>query len=209
MSAPATRSIEDATPVHAAADWKMAALAIAAAVGIVWWFKLPLDFDVNGPSFNPAVFVPVALALYGVLQAVTFLRGRRLGNRFGVSEFEVQGHSVDIGSTLPGRVLTSRDLNAPDGFRLRLRCIEEVRYADHAGDAGTRRRDRIQWESEHTVQSPGSHSSGVPVEFAIPASAANGLTAGNRLRWLLEVEAMADGARYEALFGVPVMLADG
>ncbi len=208
MSATTTHRIEDATPVHAATDWKMAALAVAAAVGMVWWFKLPLDFDVNAPSFNPAVFVPVVLVLYGVLQAVTYLRGRRLGSRFGVSAFEMQGHTVDTGSTLRGRVLTSRDVHAPGGFRLRLRCIEEARYADHAGDAGTRRRDRILWESDHTVQSSGSRSSGVPVEFAIPAAAANGLTAGNRVRWILDVEATADGARYEALFGVPVTLAD-
>ena len=126
MSATTTRRIEDATPAHAATDWKMAALAIAAAVGMVWWFKLSLDFDVNAPSFNPAVFVPVVLALYGVLQAVTYLRGRSLGSRFGVSAFEMLGHTVDTGSTLRGRVLTSRDLHSPGGFRLRLQCIEEV-----------------------------------------------------------------------------------
>ena len=99
-----------------------------------------------------------------------------------VSAFEMLGHTVDTGSTLRGRVLTSRVLHSPGGFRLRLQCIEEARYADHAGDAGTRRRDRILWESDHTVQSPGSSSSGVPVEFAIPATAADELTAGNRVR---------------------------
>ena len=45
MSATTTHRIDDATPVQAATDWKMATLAIAAAAGMVWWFKLPLDFE--------------------------------------------------------------------------------------------------------------------------------------------------------------------
>ena len=208
MSSTTIRRIDDATPVHAATDWKMAALSIAAAVGLVWWFELPLDFDVNAPSFNPAVFVPVVLVVYGIVQALKFLRGRSVGSRFGVSTFEMHGHTVATGATLRGRVITSRNLSGPGGFLLRLRCVEEERYADHAGSHARNHRDRIQWEAEHTVQSLESSSHGVPVEFAILADAADGRTAGNRLRWLLEVEATVDGARYEALFGVPVTIAD-
>ena len=200
-----TRRIEDATPVHAGTDWKMAALSIAVAVGVVWWFQMPLSFDVNSPSFNPAVFVPVLLGLYGVTQAFSWMRGRNVGSRFGTSVFEMHGNAVSAGQTLRGRVITSRDLPAAGGFLVRLRCVEAVRYND-VGSSSARTQDKIRWEQERTVHSTGSGSAGVPVEFAIPLDSgarATGISAG-AVRWLLEVEAAVAGARYRALFGVPV-----
>lgn len=205
MVTPDTRRIDDATPFHATTDGTMAALSLAAAAGMMWWFEMPLDFDVNSPSFNPAVFLPVALVLYGIVQGVKYLRARSTGQRFGASVFEMQGQAVAIGGTLRGQVKTSRDLAAPGGFRLRLRCIEEVRYSDQAGGGPTdRRADRIRWEATDTVQTAGSRSPGVPVRFDIPASAIAEVVESHRVRWTLEVEATVDGARYEALFGVPI-----
>lgn len=200
----ATRRIDDATPVHAATDWTMAALSLTAAVAMVWWFELPLNFDVNAPSFNPAVFVPVALVLYGVVQAAKFLRARTTGRRFGASVFEMQGHALAVGGSLRGRVMTARDLAAPGGFLLRLRCVEEVRYSDQAGGGRTASRaDRIRWEATDTVQAAASSTQGVPVRFDVPASAAAEVVESGQVRWTLEVEATVDGARYESLFGVP------
>ena len=163
MSQPVTRRIEDATPFHAGTDRTMAVLSLAVAVGVVFWFKLPLNFDVNSPEFNPMVFLPVVLVLYGVAQAFKSVRGRGIVNRFGASVFEMQGNAVSVGQTLRGRVVTSRDLIATSGFRLRLRCIEEVSYAQSAGSAGDRRRDVIRWEAESTVEATESGSDGVPV----------------------------------------------
>jgi hypothetical protein len=205
MATRTTRRIDDSTPFHATTDWTMAALSLAAAVGMVWWFDMPLNFDVNSPSFNPAVFVPLALTAYGVVQSARFLRARRIGQRFGASVFEMQGHAVAVGGTLRGQVMTARDLAAPGGFRLRLRCIEEVRYADQAGGGRTgSRADRIRWEATDTVQAAASSSEGVPVHFDIPATATAAVVESGPVRWILEVEATVDGARYEALFGVPI-----
>ena len=205
MGTPDTRRIDDATPFHATTDWTMAALALAAAAGIIWWFQMPLDFDVNSPSFNPAVFVPVALGLYGVVQGAKFLRARSTGLRFGASVFEMQGQAVALGGTLRGRVMTARNLAAPDGFVLQLRCIEEVRYSDQAGGGRTgSRADRIRWEATDTVQAAASSTQGVPVHFDIPTSATAKVGESGRVRWTLEVEATVGGARYEAIFGVPI-----
>jgi len=210
MASPTTRRIDDATPVHAATDWTMAALSIAAAVGIVWWFALPLNFDVNAPSFNPAVFVPVALVLYGAVQGVKYLRARGIGQRFGASVFEMQGHALAVAGTLRGRVITARDLAAPGGFRLRLRCIEEVHYADQAGGGRTASRaDRIRWEATATVPAAASSTQGVPVHFDVPKGATAEVVESGRVRWLLEVEATVNGARYAALFGVPTTTLSG
>ena len=112
---------------------------------------------------------------------------------------------MHLGQHLRGRLITSRDLTATGGFLLRLRCVEAVRHTG-IGTPHTRTQDKIRWAEEHTVHSAASASSGVPVEFDIPldpGARAKGLSAGV-VRWLLEVEATVDGARYEALFGVPV-----
>lgn len=206
MSA-STRRIEDSTPFHAGTDWIMAVLAIGAAVAVVWWFQLPLEFDFNSPLFNPASLLPVLLVGYGLLQAAKAVRARAVGRRFGASVFEMEGYSLSLGQSLRGRVLTARNLVAPGGFLLRLRCIEHVHFSDDAGGVKNRRKDVIHWEAERTVAAPASATDGVPVEFAIPRSAMK--DAGqDPIRWTLEVEATVDSEPYKALFGVPVMASD-
>jgi hypothetical protein len=206
MSQSTVRRIEDSTPFHTETNWIMAVLSIAAALGIVWWFDLPLDFDLSSPSFNPMVFLPVVLAGYGLVQAARAARARAQGRRFGASVFEMEAQSIQLGDTLRGHVITARDLRAPEGFVLRLRCIEKVRYASSAGSIKDKRMDVVRWEAERTVQASNSSSRGVPVEFAIPPAAAKDAT-GDPTRWTLEVGAVVEGTRYDALFGVPVTAA--
>lgn len=204
---PMLRRIEDATPFHAETNWIMAALAIAVAVGIVWWFGLPLEFDFQSPSFNPAVFVPVALIGYGLWQGVQSLRARAVGRRFGASVFEMQGECVGLGETLLGRVLTARDLNAPDGFQLRLCCVESTRQSEVAGGPPTRRRDVIRFEKRARIGAKATSVEGIAVEFVLPRDftrSGGSRPSGQPLRWTLAIEAQVEGARYEALFGVPV-----
>lgn len=205
MNSTTTRRIEDATPHHARGNWIGAILAFAAAGAIVWWFDLRLAFDMNAPDFNPAVFVPVVLALAGVVQTVKAVRASFVARRFGPSAFDVEGGHVAPGGELRGRVLTSRDLAPAAGFRVRLRCIEKVRMASSAGSSQGRDEDRIAFEVENVVTNVASSSrEGIPVRFQIPDQAAKTSTAGRGARWTLDVGADVDGARYEALFGVPV-----
>lgn len=196
------RRIDDATPFHAAVDWKMGALALGAAAAAAVAFRTSLTFDVNAADFNPIVAVPLLLAGYGVVQLGKAFGARRVANRFGHSFFDMSGQSVRRGERLSGSIVTGRDLVAPGGFALRLRCIERRRIRDvSSGDY--RDEDRILWELSQRVQASRTATDGIPVSLAIPADAA--ATAGsNPLRWTLEVDASVDGARYEALFGVPV-----
>lgn len=207
MSAQSIRRIEDSTPFHGTTAWILAALCLAAAVAVVFVFDLKLDFDVNSPTFNPAVFLPVILAAVGLFQAVKALRARSTGRRFGASVFEMEGERVELGETLRGRVKTSRDLVARDGFAVRLACIETVWISDSPGSklrSESRREDKVRWSASRKVASAGSAAQGVEVEFAIPSNAMKDAKT-DAIRWTLEVEAEVDGARYEALFGVPVV----
>jgi hypothetical protein len=203
---PERRRIEDSTPFHAGTDWIMGLLTIGAAVVVVWWFQVPLEFDFNSPSFNPAALLPVLLVAYGLIQTAKSMRARMIGRRFGLSVFEMEGERVALGQSLRGWVLTARDLVTSGGFLLRLRCIEEVLYSDLVGSRMGKKdpRDVIRWESEWTVTAQASSSEGVLVEFSIPRAAMDGVGKG-RLRWTLEIEATVGGERYEALFGVPVV----
>lgn len=202
MTDDSRRRIDDATPFHAAVDWKMGALTLGAAAAVAWAFRASLTFDVNAPDFNPIVAVPLLLAGYGAVQLGKAFGARRVTNRFGHSVFDMRGQFVRTGGTLEGRIVTAHDLNAPQGFLVRLRSIEQRRIRETAG-TGYRDEDRILWETSSTVRASRSHADGIPVTFAIPADATARAKDGP-VRWTLEVEATVDGARYQALFGVPV-----
>lgn len=205
MSTTPVRRIEDSTSFHAAVDWKMGALVMAAAVASVWYFRLPLVFDPNAPEFNPAVFVPLLLLAYGAVHLGRGLRERAIGRRFGATTLEIEGHQLLPGDTLRGRIVTTRDLVAPSGFHLRLRCIASRRIGA-TSSSGSRTRDEILWQAEATAISARSSGEGIPVALAIPKRTAD-KAAGDPLRWTLEVEAQVDGRRFAALFGVPVVVA--
>lgn len=49
----------------------------------------------------------------------------------------------------------------------------------------------------------------MPVHFDVPKGATAEVVESGRVRWLLEVEATVDGARYAALFGVPTTTLSG
>jgi len=205
MSSTTVRRIEDATPHHARGNWIGAILAFAVAVVVVWWFDLRLALDVQAPDFDPAVFLPVSLALLGTILVMRAIRSRIVARRFGPSAFDVEGGHVAPGGVLRGRVLTSRDLAPTAGFRLRLRCIETVRMASSAGASQGRDEERVAFEVENIVTGVASSArDGIPVEFEMPSQAARTSTAARGARWTLDVEADVEGARYAALFGVPV-----
>ncbi len=202
MPGSAARRIEDATPQQAAVEWKVGALCLAGAAVAVAMFGLPRTLDFNAAGFNPLTAVPLVLAGYGTMQLGRWVMSRRGGRRFGASAFDMHQHTVRAGQQLVGRIVTTRDLMAADGFRLCLRCLEHRRIADPAGQ-GYRDDDRLLWESAHMVTTPRSHAEGIPVAFDISRDAA-AHASGHPLRWTLEVEASVDGARYAALFDVPI-----
>lgn len=200
MANPSVTRIDDATPSTGNVDVMLGVVLAGAGAGVVTMLGTPLVFELSDPDFNPLIVLAGLLAVLGAYYLVRGLLRRRVVGRFGATVFEQQGHEVYVGETLRGRILTSRPLSAPEGFLLRLRCIE--RKGESFDETRRRARDAILWETSHTVRTADS-SAGIPVEFLIPQSALAEarLGAGD---WTLKVSATADGASYEATFGLRV-----
>jgi hypothetical protein len=195
---PIVHRIEDVTPFEATGRVIMAVIGFGAALGIVAAYHDSLELDVRSPSFNPAIFVPAILALYGVWQAFQALRARRIARRFGRSVFEMQGRATHMGETLRGRILTSFRERPDDGFTVRLRAVEAVRIEETGSERGARYEDRIRHESVAHVVAPAPSVEGIPVTFEVPKVRAKG-----SLRFALDVAATVNGASYTAVFSIP------
>lgn len=195
-----TKRIDDATASNSNVDGGLAVVMLIAAAAVLYAMGRPLVFDVNDPEFNPLIVFVALMGAGAVYYAVRAVRRRSVVGRFGETVFEQEGFETYIGETLRGRVITSRSLAAPEGFLLRLRCIE--RKGESFDEKHRRTRDAIIWESSHTVRT-GDSRGGIPVEFLIPPSALAEAKLGVG-DWTLKVEAMADGKPFEATFPLRV-----
>jgi hypothetical protein len=196
---PLTR-FEDATASTSNVDLMMTVVLGGAAAWVVYELGTPLVFNVNEPEFNPLIVLAVLLGVGAVYYLVRGVQRRRVVTRFGATVFEQEGSSVYVGETLRGRVITSRPLAAPEGFHLRVRCIEGK--GETMDETKRRRSAAILWEASHTAHPADSHA-GIPVEFTIPASALADAKFGSQ-DWSLKVEATVDGKAFEAVFGLRV-----
>jgi len=196
---PLTR-FDDATASGSNVDLMMAVVLGAAAAWVVYALGTPLVFDPRDREFNPLIVLALILSAIGVFYLVRGVRRRRVLTRFGTTVFDQEGSNVHVGETLRGRVITSRPLSAPDGFQLRLRCIEGK--GETMDETRRRTRDAILWEASHTAHTANSQG-GIPVEFTIPASALTDAKFGSQ-NWTLKVDATVDGKPFEAVFGLRV-----
>lgn len=196
---PITR-FDDATASNSNVDRMMAVVLGAAAAWVVYALGTPLVFEPSNPEFNPLIVLALILGGAGLYYLVRGVRRRRVITRFGTTVFDQEGSNVYVGETLRGRVVTSRPLSAPDGFELRLRCIE--RKGETFDEKNRRSHDAVLWEASHTAHTADSHA-GIPVEFTIPASALADAKFGSQ-DWSLKVYATVDGKPFEALFGLRV-----
>ena len=149
---------------------------------------------------NPLIVLALILGVSGVYFLVRGVRRRAVITRFGTTVFDQEGSNLYVGETLRGRVVTSRPLSAPEGFELRLRCIESK--GETFDEKSRRTRDAILWEASHTAHTADSHA-GIPVEFSVSASALDAAKFGAQ-HWSLKVSATVDGKPFEALFGLRV-----
>lgn len=196
---PLTR-FDDATASTSNVDLMMAVVLGAAAGWVVYELGTPLVFDLNDPEFNPLIVLAAMLGTIGVYYLVRGLRRRGVIARFGATVFDQEGSNVYVGETLRGRVITSRSLSAPDGFHLRVRCIEGK--GETMDEKRRRTRDAILWEAARTVHTADSRA-GIPVEFTIPAAALADAKFDSQ-HWTLTVDATVDGTPFEAVFGLRV-----
>ncbi len=196
---PITR-FDDATASTSNVDLMTAVVLGGAGAWVVSALGTPLVVDPSNPEFNPLIVLALLLGAIGAYYFVRGVHRRRVITRFGTTVFDQEGSNVYVGETLRGRVITSRRLSAPEGFHLRLRCIE--RKGQSFDETRRRTRDAVVWEASQTAHPADSHA-GIPVEFTIPASA----LADARFDapdWSLKVSATVDGAAFEALFALRV-----
>lgn len=196
---PITR-FDDTTASGSNVDLMMAVVLGAAAGWVVYALGRPLVFDVTNREFNPLIVLAVILGTIGVFYLVRGVRRRRVLTRFGTTVFDQEGSNVYVGETLRGRVMTSRALVAPDGFILRVRCIEGK--GQTIDESRRRTRAAVLWEASSTAHTADSRA-GIPVAFTIPASALADAKF-DAPDWTLAVNATVDGKPFEALFGLRV-----
>lgn len=197
-----TRRIEDGNAFNATTSWIMATLTAVAAVAIVWYFALPLNFDFNDPAFNPAVFVPVILALASLWYLFGGVKGSLLGGKFGKSVLEMKGRRLLPGQTLEGVIRTAREVRPTGDYTLHFQCIETVKTLGHGE---TRSKDHVRWEAKAKVDADTpSSTGGIPVHFFIPTSCRAIWDSGDPVRWILEIKAPLEGLDYYAIFAIPV-----
>lgn len=196
---PLTR-FDDATASTSNVDLMMAVVLGGAAAWVVAAPGSPLVFEPSNREFNPLIILALILGVGGVYYVVRGVRRRRVITRFGMTVFDQEGSNVYVGETLRGRVITSRPLSAPDGFQLRLRCIEGK--GETFDEQNRRTRAAILWEASHTAHPADSHA-GIPVEFTIPTSALADAKFDSQ-NWSLQVDATVGGKPFMALFGLRV-----
>lgn len=200
MSFRPVKRIDDATASNSNVDGGLAVVMLVAGGAILYALGQPLVLDVNDPDFNPLIVFVGLMWLGALFYGWRAVRRRGVVSRFGTTVFDQEGFETYLGETLRGKVITSRTLSAPDGFLLRVRCIE--RKGESFDEKKRRTREEIIWEASHTVRT-GDSRSGIPVEFLIPptALAKSQLGGGD---FTLRVEATVDGRPFEATFPLRV-----
>lgn len=199
MTRPVTR-FDDATASNSNVDVMLGVVLGAAGAWILYAVDGPLVYDPSDTNFNPLIIMALIFGVIGAYYVVRGVRRRRVINRFGATVFDQEGSNVYVGETLRGRVLTSRPLSAPNGFDLRVRCIE--RKGETRDEKTRRSQDAIVWEATQTTYAANSQA-GIPVEFAIPVSAL-ATAKFDAQDWTLKVSATVDGQPFEATFGLRV-----
>jgi len=146
----------------------------------------------------PLVLVGVPVAVLVALGTLQTIRRKK----FGLSVFKMSTVPGIIGGKLDGKIELSTRLEPPDGFIVRLRCLNTT-------GTGKGSKTVILWEDTQQVRASAPvddpmHTA-FPVSFTIPDDCRQSDdTPDNRVVWLLEARAHVPGADYVASFEVPV-----
>jgi len=156
---------------------------------------------ISGDSIDP-----VMLVFFGVpaLLAMTFgIRATLRNRKFGRSVFKMATVPGLIGGKLEGKIEVGTRLEPPEGFEVRLRCLNIT-------GSGKNARIHTLWEERQTVRSSApvddpTHSA-IPVSFTIPADCpeTDDTNPADQISWQLEARAEVPGVNYLARFEVPV-----
>ncbi|TGS53304.1 hypothetical protein EN844_32995, partial [Mesorhizobium sp. M3A.F.Ca.ET.201.01.1.1] len=83
MQAPAP--VVDANAANASSGYFLAGGMGLIGILIVWYFELPLNFDVTDREFNPLIFVPAVFILIGFYSLLKAVRDTWRVRKFGAT----------------------------------------------------------------------------------------------------------------------------
>jgi len=196
----------DANAANAFSDFLLGVTLWLFAVGLTWYFELPLNFDVTDRDFNPLSFVPVLLGAIGTYQLIRASFRQWRSRKFGASTLEVG--QARRGQKLSGTVRTPVDLAATGDYTIILKCI---RTTQRGSDERAHHVDELLWEDKWIVKSDAVRSSaGIPFQFMIPSNlpvskgAPVQSTSDGDVRWVLTANAPMPGLDYYAPFAIRV-----
>jgi hypothetical protein len=144
----------------------------------------------------PTVGVALILAL-----AYEYVRRQK----YGESVLQLAATPGIVGGQLAGVVRIPRIVQAENGFRIKLSCIET-----RASGRKNETRDEVLWQDEQLVVEPmreiATGATAVPVLFAIPYEAKETSHGKSKreIKWQLNVTARMSGVDYKSRFEVPV-----
>jgi hypothetical protein len=153
------------------------------------------------------------LVLMGVLSVIGFvmlgftIRLILMRLKYGQSVLELETFPGQVGGYLAGTIRASTILDAPEGIRLKLQCVNRVTVG-HGKQQRTR--EDVKWESEQVLNGALPAAGGfttIPVAFKIP-SYVEPTRDEHRddIVWQLVASAKTVGVDYEARFIVPVFI---
>ena len=223
--------LEDGTYENIWLDIAMGVITLGGAGLLAWFFRGGITMDVNSPDFNPVTFALPLAAAYGIFLLGRSLYKRSRSSRWGKSILEIESKGPQMGKVFSPRIFCGSVRKTEGDLEITLRFVETFDFRDR-GSTIPVLQENIRWQE--TVLVNGSLrklEDGVRAEFRLPtrdllkrdknakasakaALAVNipgietGVIAHNVLpdsvRWVLEIAAAVQGAKYSASWGIRV-----
>jgi hypothetical protein len=203
-------------PWRARGDWasgRIAALgsaeSLAAGLKVLagaWLiFSLPLIFRMPD-LIRESIVGAVIATIFPAVCILIYLAARQqtqIFRRFGEPTLHLSAVPGVVGGQLAGEVRIPRTLRPPDGFQVKISCLELIRR-------GKMSREVALWKEEQQVPVPAfdddANVTSIPFRFAIPNECRETSRIAERrpIRWMLEVRAQLPGLPFRTSFEVPV-----
>lgn len=172
---------------------------------MLWYFELPLVFDITAPDFNPLTFLPVVLAAIGAVLLVRATRATIRKKKFGWSTLAPP--TARVGGLYRGTLVTSRDIEPTGDFKVTLKCLKRT-LSKSDSEGRSRSTDKVLHKQVTSIPAGGKSSLGLPVEFMIPGglprSGSTKKDPDGQVRWVVTISAPTRGVNYQATFAIQV-----